>query len=249
MNPPPLVEPLRKCAICNEPLSDWQQPIAMQRIHKEGPCILCKYCNKEVGRDRIFQCLDKEDPISHTSCYDKFIEESFLSRPVTITQGHLNYLNKLIQFAYRPNMARSIEENMGIAEEISNKNIVDMSMEEKFAHMKMMQAAAANVSIVLGKNKDAIRLKVEREDIERHVKIRDLGRVLSAEELRTLQENERVSSIEKKRITGDPVLRAREKLIDNYQKMMGFTREGAIEFIDKQKKMFIESKQPPQDEE
>ena len=225
---------LRNCLICKQPLADWQQNITSQRIHKDGPCINCKYCEKPVGLERILRCLDHEDPVSHLNCLDEAMEKEFQARPVTITQGHLNYLNRVIQFAYRPNPLISLEENCKNAIDISNQNIKDMSMEDKFKHLKMMQAACANVSIAIDNDKEKIQLRVEREDIERHVKIRDLQKIHDIGYQREKEEHDKELSLEKKRIAADPALRAREKTIEGLVKI-GFSRELAIEFIDKNK--------------
>jgi hypothetical protein len=224
----------RKCLICHEPLEDWQQSLSAQVIHKERECGNCVYCKKPVHRERILRCIAKEDPISHMPCLEKFMKDSFESRPVTITQGHLNYLNRMIQFAYKPDMLLSLEENMDIAELANTQFIKDMSMEEKFIHMKMMEAACANASIAIHNDKEKIRLVVERRDIERHVKIRDLQKVNDVEYQREKNKADKEARTERKVIQGDPALRAREKTIESMIKM-GFSREAAIEFIDKQK--------------
>ena len=232
---PPIPAPaLRKCLVCKEPLADWQQSLEGQKYHKNGKCHLCKYCGNEVGRDIILKCLEREDPISHAPCREKAMAEEFNSRPVTITQGHLNYLNRVIQFTYRPIPGQTIEELQALAVTTSNAYIKDMPMEDKFRHMKMMEAACANVSIAIHNDKERIRLAVEREDIAKHVKIRDLQKVHDASYIREKQVHDKEQANEKKRVATDPALRAREKTI--VQMMgMGFTREAAETFIDKQK--------------
>jgi hypothetical protein len=225
----------RKCKICGLPLDEWQQALEYQTIHKDGPCIHCKWCSQPVGRDRIFRCLEKEEPVSHLPCHDKAMANDFAARPVTITQGHLNYLNRMIQFAFVPDMAKSLEQNCEDADLASKLSVVEMTMEQRFVKMKMLESACATLSIILDKDKEKIRLAVQKEDLARHVKIRDLNKVLSAEQLRELQEKEMAQQREKNRIKGSPELRAREKTIDSLVKLMGMSRETAIEFLDKQK--------------
>lgn len=223
---------IRNCKICSLPLESWQQPLDSQKIHKEGPCIQCIVCKGNVGNDRIDRCLKEEIPVSHSLCYDKKLQMDFEMRPVTITQGHLNMLNRKIQFAHDPNMLVSVEDNCRNAETSAKQFIVDMTMEEKFVHLKMMQTACATIAIALSNDKERIQLKLQKEDLERHIKIRDLQQVGTAEYQRGMMEQEKERKKKEKREREDPAIRQRNKTIRMMMSSMMIDEATAIAILD-----------------
>lgn len=219
---------IRNCQVCNLPLAEWQQSLTSQIYHKDTECTLCVYCHNNVSYARIGECVKYGSPVSHSPCRDRALQQEFEMKPVTITQGHLNMLNRLIQFGYRPRWPElTIEENVNLAGITAKEAIVNMTMEEKFCYQKMVENVAAIVSIAVHNDKEKITLAVQKKDLEKYVKVRDLQKVLSAEELRTLQEKERIKSNEKKREKNDPQLRATNKLLDDMVKKMHIPREQA----------------------
>ena len=234
----------RNCIICNEPLDEWQQSLDAQIWHKDGECSKCIVCHNEVAHARILDCLKKEDPISHSPCLDKKLQDDFNARPVTVTQGHLNMLNRMIQFAHRPinpfhldekaNLSALLETNLAEVDKNSPASIREMSPEQRYIHLKMMERYCAIISIAVANDKDRMTLAVKEQEERKQKFIKDATKVLSAEETRVLMDKERERKAHQTRLKEDPQLRARDKTIKQMISL-GMTEEQAIGILDSKK--------------
>lgn len=234
----------RTCLICHELLEDWQQALSAQMWHKDKDCSKCIVCHNEVAHARILDCLKKEDPISHSPCLDKKLQDDFNARPVTVTQGHLNMLNRMIQFAHRPinpfgldekaNLSALLETNIAEVDKNGPASIREMSPEQRYIHLKMMERYCAIISIAVANDKDRMVLAVKEQEERKHKFIKDANKVLSAEETRVLMEKERERKAHQTRLKEDPQLRARDKTIKQMISL-GMTEEQAIGILDSKK--------------
>lgn len=214
------------CKICKTDL-----PPGPEYVQWHDACKLCKYCNNEVGRDIIEKLIKQSDgddkvEIYHFPCHQQKLENDFKTTPVTITQAHLDYLNSAAQM-FEPNMQVSILTNQKLAGNASRKFVHEKTVEEIFMMIRRMEAIAAEWNIAL--NKEKTRIENSLRDLER-VQLKDLQ---NSEE-RVEFEQKRIKKREREALKLSPELRAREKAISAFMKLMGMDRETAERMHDSQ---------------
>lgn len=210
------------CIVCEQALPDgW----AAAPIHFDT-CDRCIYCNETVqfsdiqklARLRAEVADNGKFSVYHQHCKNEALEKDFKSRPVIITQEHLDYLNAS-NLMFKANLQLSVETNQQEAEIRSREWIFQMSLEEKFIVLRRMEAVTAMLSIALSKEKQKIQIKL---DELKRVGLKDLQQVEERIEI----EKERIAKRKREEMKLSPAARAREKSITAMM-AIGMTREAA----------------------
>jgi hypothetical protein len=227
------------CLVCGKELPpDW----TAWAVHWD--CLNCIHCGQEVYRSEIEKAISASSRVSganppiespqefqpiiveHAYCANKKLEDDFKSKPVTITQAHLDMLNAA-NLMFQANLTWSIETNQQDAVHHAHKMMHEKSIEELFISMKRIEAVAAMYSIALGKEKN--RINIRMAELER-INLKDLKNADDRVEF----EREKIKRREKEAVRLSPELRAQEKAI-SAMALMGMSREAAIESIEKAK--------------
>lgn len=210
---------MNQCIVCKQDTLD-------QRSYHDD-CIKCAYCSNPVHYDIVVKCMHNEMPVSHAPCRETFLRNEFNSKPVVIRQDHLDMLNRAL-LMLQPKMDLSVESNQKEIELQTHAWMVDMDLDQKYMHVKRMQAAAAMASIVLSKDPKA-------RDIHFEISKREKRKFEEAEDYRqdsVKRIEERKASIRKEAVRRDPVLKAQDNIIQMYLKM-GLSREDAESMVKK----------------
>src|SRR6184192_3844546 len=116
------------CLRCDEPLEPFLQKLR-RKFHDH--CLKCTYCNRDVSYEIIEKQITKNETPCHRPCDDKYFEEQFKNKPVTITQDKLDYLNRA-NLMFAANLELSPETNQKEASYMANLFIVDMTLDQLF---------------------------------------------------------------------------------------------------------------------
>lgn len=217
------------CLVCNKELpSNW----SAWPVHWD--CLKCVHCGEEVYRTEIEKAISRVNSdsslspitVAHQYCINKKLEDDFKSKPVTITQAHLDMLNAA-NLMFQANLSWSVETNQKEAEHQARKWMHEKSIEELFISMKRLEAVAAMYSIALSKEKNRIQIRLS--EIER-INLKDLKN----EGDRIEFEREKIKKREKEAVRLSPELRAQENAI-KAMALLGMSREEALASIELQK--------------
>src|SRR5665213_862156 len=109
----------KTCIVCELDLG----PLEIQsRRSYHYDCQVCEYCKNEVAHEIMTRWILDKGPRAHSTCYETYMQEEIQKRPVTITQGMLDYLNN---WRLTPDMTHSVESNQDAASLKARKCIVD----------------------------------------------------------------------------------------------------------------------------
>ena len=209
------------CLVCNK-------PIDLGTYHED--CMRCCYCGNEVGHSIIDRIIKDEERqagenhkimVYHQPCHDRKLEEDFQKSPVTITRAHLEMLTRAIQM-FSPDLNLSIETNQTDACIHYRKFVHEMNLEEKFMHLKRMEAITAEAHIALSKDKQKIQVLLDE---------RDRAKFAEADQFRKEQKEKKEEKQEKTREAArriDPKERDKEKAIASLMKFACMSRADAI---------------------
>lgn len=198
------------CKVCELQLG----PLELRaRLSYHFDCCICEHCNNEIAREIMQRWLNDKGPRAHSTCHETFMQAEMAKRPVTVTQGLLDYLNS---WRLTPDLSRSIEENQDRASAQTRKNVVEMNQDERYILMRMMQAATGTISAIVSEGKSNTENKYRREQWEAEREKRSKDLVADAEETRLSQQ----AQVEKKR---DKKLLTKQtpegKLLNSFLKM------------------------------
>lgn len=198
------------CKVCSLTLG----PLEIQaRLSYHFDCQVCEHCSNGIAREIMMRWVNDNGPRAHSTCHETFMQNEIAKRPVTITQGMLDYLNA---WRLTPNLTQSIVENQRDAELATRKNAKDMNHEELYVFLKKMQAATAVISVIISENKQSAEVKLRRDEWEKEREKRSKDLVADAQETRISQQ----AQVEKKR---DKKLLTKQtpegKLLNSFLKM------------------------------
>lgn len=229
----------RKCGVCNKPLTNFEHNL--NHVCHES-CYNCNYCGNAVGLDLVHRMIKEETtegplpepcyplPVYHRPCRDEALREEMKRKPVTITQEHLDVLNRtnlLFRQIFESDENLSVETNQELTASMVRTFLVDMPREKKYRALKNMEASAAICSILIGqKNKDEIKLEIAKRDSERFQRVKEYRENRQQAD----EERKAVSRERAKRL--DPAERQREKAIAAMM-AIGMDRDEAIATIEK----------------
>lgn len=198
------------CKVCEKDLGFLE---IQARLSYHFDCCVCEHCNHGISKEIMVRWILDKGPRAHSTCHETWMQAELAARPVTITQGMLDYLNS---WRLTPDLTRSIEENQRSAENQTRKNIVDMNHEERYVFLKKMQAATAVISVIISNDKQSAEVKFRRDEWEREREKRSKDLVADAQETRLSQQ----AQVEKKR---DKKLLTKQtpegKLLNSFLKM------------------------------
>lgn len=205
------------CKVCELDLG----PLEIQaRRAYHFDCQVCEYCKSEITHEMMTRWMLDKGPRAHSTCYETYMAEEIQKRPVTITQGMLDYLNN---WRLCPDMTRSVESNQDAASLQARKCVIDMNHDEIYVALKMSQAFCGTISEIISQNKQSNEVKLRRAkaDDEREKRSKDL--VKDAEGTRISQQ----AQLEEKRTKKLLAKSTPEgKLLNMFMKM-GMTLEQA----------------------
>jgi len=160
------IEPL--CIVCLQPLTDGE---AVRKPYYHDSCLSCHYCHKPVGLQIAEKQIDQEEKtnpnrdypaiIYHQPCEDAAIKLKFDARPLTITQGDLNYVNKhlaMLGFNFDGSTMECLL-NSEISVDANNQSgdlavvafmqsVCELDITQRFLLAKRMQSVATMISIM-----------------------------------------------------------------------------------------------------
>lgn len=224
------VEKTKNCKVCHLPLDPFE---VEHNHHFHVDCKKCHYCSNEVQVDIINRILKAEENpadgpkviVYHQVCRDRQIEQDFKNTPVTITRSHLDYLTRAVNMA-SVDETLSVESNQLQGEIQSRQWISEMTLEQKYLHLKKMEAITAMLNLALSKDKQRILIMLSE---------RDKSRMVETEEIRRNQATAKVKKQEKTREAArkvSPKEKTKEKAIVALMNAAGMTREQATAIID-----------------
>lgn len=214
----PVDSPVFKtCKVCELELGPLE--ISARRAYHFN-CQVCEYCKEQITHEMMHRWLLDKGPRAHSTCYETYMQEEIKKRPVTITQGMLDYLNN---WRLCPDMARSIESNQDASSLQARKCVVNMNPQEIYTLLKMAQAFCGTISEIVSQNKQSgdVKLRVAKADAERAKRSSDL--VKDAQETRLSQQAQLEVKRDKKLLSKQT---PEGKLLAMFQKM-GMTLEQA----------------------
>jgi hypothetical protein len=170
--------------------------------------------------------------VFHQPCRDKALAEEFKKKPVIITQEHLDMLNRSHLMMTQITVGRpeiSVETNQDITEEMARPWFHEMDLEQKFYFMKQVEAIAAQLSIVLGKDKERIRTAIQSKDIKKFQNVQEYREQQLNNKTKSAMRS--LSEIEKQNEKTDPMLKAKRKAIEGFMKV-GLSLEQATKMVE-----------------
>lgn len=160
----------KTCKVCELDLG----PLELQaRRAYHFDCQICEYCKNPITHEMMHRWMIDKGPRAHSTCYETYMQEEIKRRPVTITQGMLDYLNN---WRLCPDMSRTVESNQDTASLQARKCVIDMNHNEMYTLLKMAQAFCGTISEIVSQNKDSAEVKLKRKlaDDEREKRSKDL---------------------------------------------------------------------------
>lgn len=131
-------KPQSECSICNRPLGQESKDLGYLVCHDHR---LCTVCNIDVSPHEVIYCLTNKVNVTHARCL------SFTEVPQV--QSQLDLLN----------LRRLLTETC--------VRISELSFDQKYQFLRMMQDTAAIVSVHLQKNKQELSTQLNKEKHER----------------------------------------------------------------------------------
>ena len=114
----------------------------------------------------------------------------FSTRPVTVTQGHLDYINSYrLMLESKMEISVDLEQQQTEIEFQKFRNIHEMSFDELFRFMKKAEALAAMCRLAIAKDPDKRRAELRAKDLEK---------IAEAREHRETQETQKIEKTAKK---------------------------------------------------
>ena len=212
---------VKVCRVCESELG----PLELNaRLQYHFDCCKCEHCDGEITREIMQRWILDKGPRAHSTCHETYMQAEMAKRPVTITQGMLDYLNS---WRLCPDLTRSIDENQDRAANQTRKNVVEMNHEERYVFLKMMQAATATISVIISNDKASTETKLRRDawEAEREKRTKDL--VQDAENTRLSQQ----AVVEKKKTKKLLSKQTPEGKLLNQFLEMGMTLEQAKQML------------------
>ncbi len=228
------------CQICHQPLDQFE----VEHNHKyHQDCKNCIYCNSAVHVDIIAKLVKEEDKqtdvkilIYHQPCRDEKLKQEFKLKPVTITQAHLDMLNRSHLFmnqVMHSSSDLSIETNQEICERQVQPWFSELDLEDKFRALKNLEAITAMMSIALSKDKNSIKSRIEAKEIQKYKEAQEYR-----EQQKEKKETRQVSAgqkIQRENERANPELKADRKAIEQFMKLFKMSETEAIAMLNKSK--------------
>ena len=215
------------CLRCHEPMEEF---LRRHRRKFHDHCLKCHYCNKDVSYEIIEKQIERNETPCHRPCEDKYFEQEFKNKPVTITQDKLDYLNRA-NLMFAANLELSPETNQKEASYMANLFIVDMTLDQLFITLKRMEAITAMCSIALSKDKSrAIAMIAERER-EKFNEVQEYRK--KQVERRDQRRESEISKTPKAKMTAEE--KTHNNMVNSYLKM-GFTQEQVDKILEDARK-------------
>lgn len=205
----------RNCLICKLPCH-----AVGHQWHDE--CTCCVVCKKEVSHDIVMAHVNNEKPLAHSPCWDEKMALEISTKSVTLTQGHLDYLNTM-RFMVEADMELNDETNIQTGEIYTRRWMHTRSMDQVFVSLKKMQAACAQMSIALARDREAIQKRRSAQDAEKMIAVHSAR-----------NHSEKVKIEKKER--SSPEYKRREKAISAMMQFGGYSREEAQTLIESRNK-------------
>lgn len=226
------------CQVCNKPLGEFELEHKW-RYHSE--CKDCVYCKETVHLDIVTQrvaATPKGEAVEvyHQTCKDAKLMQDYHKLSVTITQAHLDALNRTMQMLV-PDMNLSIETNQQVACNLHYKfvDFANLSFEQQVVHVKMLEALTAHASMSMRKaDKDKVLLDLGKREAAKFAAVREYRESSAAD-----KEEARKRALAKAAEASKPKLSKEEKLyeknIQNTMNLFSLSREAVIEMMEKNK--------------
>ena len=229
---------IKTCCLCGKELSP-----AEFLYHEK--CIECEYCHNPVHKDIVRKLIEESGsfepkdnsfkkidnlPFSvyHSPCFDKKLRDDFNAREVTITQAHLDMLNRAM-FAFNPNKELNFDANQTLCENNYRQWFSEMDLDNKFLVVKNLEAIAAMMQVLIGKDKKYVTDMHEKRAIEKF-KERD-NAIGELEDRKKRQSEANQRSYERL----DKDARARKNSIEGFMKLLGISEAEAAKMVDEAK--------------
>lgn len=214
---------MNNCLVCNNELSATEY-----KFHDS--CILCAYCNEPVHKDIVEKLISQEETqVYHIPCHDAKIRADLLKQPVTVTQETLDVLNRAL-FPFQPNKELTFDTNQMLAINNCRTWFSDMDLDTKFLVLKNLEALAAEMHILIGKDKKYITDLHEKRNLE---KFKEKNQVIADMETRKREQAD-ASKRQFERL--DAGAKARRNSIEGFMKLLKVDEATATAMVDNAQK-------------
>lgn len=213
------------CPVCQQELGHLELSLN-QSYHFD--CRKCAACDNEISIDLMTDWLEGKGTREHPTCRDRRLEKELLTKEVTITQAHLDYLNRLRLIAW-VNDDLDIAGNSQEAERaLHSMKVHEMKLETMYKFLAKYQTLAAMISISIAENKNKT---IQKASIEYREKTQYEK---EQERAKNLTEEKRKSQLQAERL--DPKLRDERKAIEAMMKTFGLSRETVMRMMEEERK-------------
>lgn len=251
------------CPVCRLAVEN-PQDLEYLRIHPT--CRICVYCHTEIFNDGVellvtqaFQTGKESEPITpcHSFCVEKHLRKELSSRPLTITQGHLDEINKylaMVGFSASADEIQpildinlSVETNQQRTELAGHRVLTDLPAELKFLLVKTLQNTAVVCSMLANKDQRVrnVQLEISKRDREKFEEVQKIRENKGKEEqesattrhARAVRKTEiEIDTAQKLAEKENPQLKLRRKAFESLMRTIpGLTPDAANAILDAQK--------------
>lgn len=205
------------CPVCDKELGPAEVTLN-QKYHYD--CNKCATCELGPLTYEIMEAwLEGKGTREHSGCRDKRLERELLSKEVTITQAHLDFLNRIRLMAWVDEDATSdiASESQSTEQQFRALKIHERKIDDMYKFLSKYQTFAALTSICIAQKKDAQLKKASSDYRDKTQYEKEIERT------KTRTEEARKIQLQKER--EDPKLRNRRKAVEGMMKAYNMTME------------------------
>lgn len=188
------------CLVCNLPLGELELSLN-RKWHYD--CKKCEHCGDTISDDIFNKWLNGKGPRAHSSCHDNYVTQELKNRPIVVTQGTLDILNRF-RMMIEPDVKMVRLDDERESEKLMKEWIHELPIEQiRRAHEKMQNLAAA-LAIVLKNEEKYVTNRLAELKIK-PTKVRDEEKLNDAYQHRVDQRIEKEKRAEKKSPEGKAI--------------------------------------------
>ena len=174
----PPKKPTSECVLCQKPLGQESKDLGYLTCKDHRSCLKC---HEPLNAQEVKWCYDTYNELVSDGCETAtldlihprcvVVERPTLDKDPTlaIKQSEFDFLN-LIRLSVIPDISLSLTTNENNAMIQSSKLIKDWDFDKTYAHLKMLEACVAQVSIAVSQNKEQRKKLEEHRDKEQKKK-------------------------------------------------------------------------------
>ena len=166
-----VVTPLEytECIVCKAPLGQdsKDQDYRVCLAHRQ-----CENCGLELAASEVRLChtisIEQSEPISilHARCNSRFSLSIATDPTLTVKQSYFDWLNT-IRLMVEPNMELNKSTNESNALVYHSRFIAEMSHDQVFAHIGMLEACVMQSRLAISKDKELLKKRADaREEVK-----------------------------------------------------------------------------------